>query len=118
MPDPVIRGPKLPLAWSTEKATGYVVEKTDENKKTDQILLEDEDGQFCTEITKIRQIADYNIEVTPLSTISESALPETGDIFTWGTKTMSILTISVQRVKGQVMKWIMTGNKAPGIPLD
>lgn len=116
MPDPTIRGPKIPLAWSTEKSTGYVVEKTDEDEKCDQVLIDDEDSVYCTEITGLRKMAEQTIEVMPLSGVA--APPSPGDVFIWGDKAMSILTIKKSRSKGNAMKWTITGNSCPGISLS
>lgn len=113
MPDPIIRGPKIPLAWSTVKATGYVVEKDDEDEKCDQVLLEDEDSQYCTEITGLRKMEDRTIEVMPLSGLASP--PTSGTLFTYGTKQISITSIKKSRVKGQAAKWTITGNRCPDI---
>lgn len=115
MPDPfTIRGPKQPLQWSTEKAAGYVVEKFDDDEKCDQVLIEDEDSQYCTEITKLRQMNERTIEVMPLSGLASP--PAAGDIFSYGTspvKKLSITSIKKDRSKGAAVKWTITGNFLP-----
>ena len=112
MSDPIIRGPKIPLSWSTVTITGYVVEKTDEDVKCDAVELEDEAGQFCTEITGLRLKTDLSIEVWPLSTLSGAPVPT--DIFTWGTgggaKKMSIRQVKKSRAKGNKQEmWTLSG---------
>jgi hypothetical protein len=110
--DPVIRGAKVPLAWSTVKATGYVVEKFDEDEKVDQVLLEDEDSQYCTEITMLRQQTERTIEVMPLTGLATP--PEAGDLFVYDTtKKFSITSIKKNRAKGGAVKWTLTGNFLP-----
>lgn len=116
MSDPIIRGPKIPLAWSTIKATGYVVEKHDDDEKVDRVLLEDEDSQFCTEITGLRKQSDVTIEVMPLEGLDEP--PEAGDLFTYGAKQISISSIKKARAKGQAVKWTITGINCPDIHND
>lgn len=113
MPDPTIRGPKIPLAWSTVKAAGYVVEKDDVDEKCDQVLLEDEDSRFCTEITKLRQQTERTIEVMPLSGMNNP--PVAGDLFTYDTTQISITSIKKSRAKGVAVKWTITGNHCPDI---
>jgi len=105
--DPIIRGPKVPLAWSTVKATGYVVEKFDEDEKVDQVKLEDEDSQICTEITNLRQETERTIEVMPLSGLSTP--PKAGDLFTYDSNKLSITSIKKARAKGAAVKWTITG---------
>lgn len=111
MSDPVIRGPKIPLSWSTIKATGYVVEKHDEDEKVDQVLLEDEDSRSCTEITGLRAETEVTIEVMPLSGLASP--PQAGQLFSYGTKQISIKTIKKARAKGAAVKWTITGNNCP-----
>lgn len=116
MSDPIIRGPKIPLAWSTVTITGFVVEKTDEDIKVDAVELEDETGQFCTEITGLRLKTEHSIEVWPLAAVTAPAVT---DIFTWGTgggaKKMSIRSIKKSRAKGNKQEmWTLTG---PFLPL-
>jgi hypothetical protein len=108
-----IRGPKIPLAWSTVKTEGYVVEKADDDSKCDNVLIEDEDSQYCTEVTNLRPMADRVIEVMPLSGLGETPIP--GQIFTYGTKKISIISVKESRAKGQAMKWTITGIFLPGI---
>jgi hypothetical protein len=103
-----IRGPKIPLAWSTVKAEGYVVEKADDDAKCDQVLIDDEDGVYNTEISKLREMSERSIEVMPLSGLSEP--PVAGDIFTYGAKKISVLSIKESRAKSQAMKWTISGN--------
>lgn len=112
MSDPIIRGPKLPLAWSTVAITGYVNEKTDEDIKVDAVELEDETSQVVTEVTGLRLKTDFSIEVWPLSTVSSP--PVVTDIFTWGSgggaKKMSIRSIKKSRAKGNKQEmWTLSG---------
>lgn len=114
MSDPVIRGPKIPLSWSTVKATGYVIEKFDDDEKVDRVLLEDEDSQYCTEITGLRKQNERTLEVMPLTGLSSP--PAAGDIFTYDTtKKISISSIKKARAKGQAVKWTITGIFCPDI---
>lgn len=110
---PIIRGPKIPLAWSTIKTSGYVVDKHDEDEKVDQVLIEDEDSQIVTEVTNLRPQTDVTIDVMPLSGLNSP--PKASDLFTYGTKQISITSIKKSREKGQAVKWTISGNFLPGI---
>ncbi len=115
MSDPIIRGPKIPLAWSTVKATGYVVEKFDEDQKVDEVLIEDEDSQYVTEVTGLRRHSEMSLEVMPLSSVGTP--PVAGEVFSYGaspdTKKFSVSSIKVARSKGQAVKWTLAGKFLP-----
>jgi hypothetical protein len=106
-----IRGPKIPLAWSTVTATGYIVEKFDEDEKVDQALIEDEESQYVAEITGLRAMTERTIEVMPITGLQTP--PVAGDLFTYDSKKISVLSIKKSKVKGEAMKWTITGNFLP-----
>lgn len=115
MSDPIIRGPKVPLKWSTTKAEGYVVEKFDRERKTDTVEIEDEDSAYICEITGLRRHQEISIEVMPLSGLGTP--PIESDIFEYGEGAgavkFSIAIIKESTAKGGAMKWTMSGKFLP-----
>ena len=113
MPEPTIRGPKIPLQWSTTKIEGFVVEKVDNERSADNVLIEDEDSQYCTEVAGLRKKEMLDLEVMPLEDAED--LPEPGELFTYGTKEVSVTSIKDMTVKGGPMKWAMKAVHCPDI---
>ena len=111
MADPTLRGPKLPLSWSTTTITGYVVEKHDDDEKVDIVREEDENSQYCFEASGLRRMSDVTIEVLPLASLSSP--PAAGDLLTYGSKAMVIKSIKKARGKGAAVKWTISGESCP-----
>lgn len=108
------KGSFVPLSWGTVTLTGYVVESADEASSTGEHLIEDEIGDTVTQITKFGLKDEVTIEVIPATAI---APPVPGDVFTYDGKKLTILTIAKKRVKKDVQKWTITGNRFPGVSL-
>lgn len=104
-----------PLAWGTQTISGYVNESSTEDETTGQFLIEDEVGDVCTEITGFGMKADVTLEVIPKDTVTSP--PVASDIFTYGSKKITILSISKKRVKKDVEKWTIKGNRFPNVAL-
>lgn len=112
MPDPIIRGPKVPLKWSTFAITGYVVEKDDLSHECDSVRLEDEAGAYVCEITGLRRKKTRSLEVMPLAAATR---PVEGDEFTYGTPSLKITVESVKEsfTKNGALKWSINGTHCP-----
>ena len=104
-----------PLAWGTQVITGYVNEGSTEDESTEELIIEDEAGDACTQITGFGMKADVTLDVIPKSTVTTP--PAAGEIFTYGSKKITILTISKKRIKKDVEKWSIKGNRFPNITL-
>lgn len=112
MPDPIIRGPKVPLKWSTFLLTGYVVEKDDISNECDSVLLEDETGAYICEITGLRRKKTRSLEVMPLAA---ATIPVEGEEFTYGTPALkgTINSIKQSFTKSGAVKWTISITHCP-----
>lgn len=112
MPDPTIRGPKVPLKWSTFTISGYVAEKDDIGHEVDTVRIEDENSQYVCEVTGLRRKKTRTLEVIPLAAATR---PVEGDEFTYGTPALKITVESVKESfgKGAALKWTITGTHCP-----
>lgn len=108
-----------PLNWGTQKATGYVTESTGADMTGTDAQIEDEDGEFITDISGIGIKEDLQIDVIPLSTIDPDTMARPGDTFTYGTapdeESMIIRSRSRKRVKKDVEKWTFKGQRFANI---
>lgn len=115
MPDPNIRGVQ-PLSWGTEAITGFINESQTESESTDEMIIENEEGAVVTQITGFGRKSEVTLEIIPKQ---GATLPVPGDVLTYGvsSKKITILTIQKKRIKKDVEKWTVTGNRYPDITL-
>jgi hypothetical protein len=99
----------------TRDITGYVNESTGEDETGGQLVIDDEGGDVITEITGFGLKTDVTLEVIPKSTVGTP--PAVGDVFTYGAKKITILGVSKKRIKKDVEKWTIKGDRFPGIAL-
>lgn len=113
MADPNIRGIQ-PLAWGTEVISGYVNESQTESDSTEQMTIENEAGAVVTSITGFGRKTDVTLEVIP----KQSATPPVpGDVLTYGSKKIEVITIDRKRVKKDVEKWTIKGVRYPDVSI-
>lgn len=103
-----------PLSFGTVVTTGFVTESMGEDDSGGQVLIEDEGGDFCTEITGFGLKTDVTLEVIPKSTATK---PAQGEIFTYGAKKITVLGVNAKRVKKDVEKWTIKGDRLPNVSL-
>ncbi len=104
-----------PLSWGTTVIDGYVNESQGEDETTGEHLIDDEGGDVVCQITGFGLKADVTLEVIPKSSVTP---PVASDIFNYGDKSITILGIMKKRIKKDVEKWTIKGNRFPGVSLS
>lgn len=108
-----------PLSFGTQVTTGYVTESVTEDDSGGQVLIEDEGGDVVTEITAFGLKTEASLEVIPKTA---AVRPVQGDVFAYGPtgsqQKITVLSISAKRVKKDVEKWSIKGDRFPGVSLD
>lgn len=103
-----------PLSFGATVTTGFVTESTTDDDSTEEILIENEIGDIVTQITNIGVKGEITLEVMPKQGTSP---PTVGDILTYGSQKVVIITISKKRVKKDAEKWTIKGTRYPLISL-
>lgn len=103
-----------PLSFGSTVSAGYITESTTEDESTEEVLIEDEIGDIVTSITGIGIKFDVSIDVIPKAGTTP---PSAGQTFTYSGITMVILNISRKKIKKDVQKWTIKGNRFPLINL-
>jgi hypothetical protein len=103
-----------PLSFGATVTTGFVTESTTDDDSTDEILIEDEVGNIVTQITDVGVKGDITLEVMPKQGTSP---PLVGDVLTYGSQKVVIISISKKRVKKDAQKWTIKGTRYPLITL-
>lgn len=92
--------------------TGYVVESFSEDESTQELVIEDEIGDVITQIFGFGIKSEVTLEVIPKSATTR---PAQGDLFSYGDKAINVLGLSIKRVKKDVEKWTIKGNRYPAV---
>jgi hypothetical protein len=103
-----------PLQWGTTAITGYVVENIGNDQSGGEFTIENEGGDTVTQITGFSVKNEVTVEVVPLTA---TVKPAAGDLFTYGTTTISIISVSEKEVKKDVVKWTIKGTFYPLVDL-
>jgi hypothetical protein len=104
-----------PLSWGTIVTTGYVTESTSETEKTEEATIVNESGDVVTQIVGFGKMTDVTLEVIPKNDVGTPPAP--GDVFTYGTRKIVILSIDKKTTSRDVEKWSIKGNRYPDISL-
>ena len=103
-----------PLSFGATVTAGFVTESTTDDDSTEEILFEDEIGDIVTQVTGIGVKGEITLEVMPKAGTTP---PVPGDVLTYGSQKVTIISISKKRVKKDVQKWTIKGTRYPLITL-
>ena len=108
------------LSFGTTTITGYVVENISESTTSEEIEIQDEDGQFVAHINAFGVKTAVDITVIPKTT---TTAPSIGDTFTYTSEThgatqkFTITELPVVSSNKDVTRWNLKGNRYPDITI-
>lgn len=105
------RGTAL-LKWGTYTLTTYVVKVCSIGKQGESYEVQDEDGQFLSEVEKYGLQDLVELQVIPLSTATEPAI---GDTITYNTIKYSLKDLKKVNNIGQPEMWTLQLRRLIGI---
>ena len=101
-----------PLSFGTTTTTGYVVDSSTEEHSSQELVIEDENGDVVTQILAWGEKNEVTVEVIPKTA---TARPDIGDLITIGGIALNILALSVKKAKKDVQKWTIKGTVYPAV---
>jgi len=109
-----------PIAWGTITTTGFLTESINASDKTDEKIIDGDDGDQAIQITGFGLKTDVTLEVIPKSSVD--APPVCGDVFGYGPTgddqiLITIISIDRKKMNKDVEKWSIKGNFMPTITL-
>jgi len=107
------------LAFGTVSVSGYVIENVSEPTTSESVSIQDEDGQYITDINNFGIMTSVSLSVIPKS---GTAAPGIGDTFTYtsqthGSQKITIKEITCTSVNKDVTRWDIKGDRFPDITI-
>lgn len=104
-----------PLQWGLDVTSGYVTDNITDAGATQEHIIEDENGDICTQILGFGNKREITLEVIPKSATTK---PTLGVIFAVGVGplySINIISLEEKKVKKDVVKWTIKGTLYPNV---
>lgn len=101
-----------PLKFGTTTITGYIVEEFGDDSKTEELVIDDENGDVCTQITGFGLKEEVTLSVIPLSATTG---PAVNTVIIYSAKAIRCLSVAIKQIRKDVEKWVIKGTIYPNV---